>query len=184
MRTRINASCREMCGSRRVYIVWPSSFPMGNNHSIHVSRTPFPTIRFLVRRLRFWGGPSSLASRWSGLAILGLAWAFLLRGSRDRGCLLSNALTNSIAFSKSSRQCHSSCSLPHPFHRTRYRRSYPPSTKTHSFRTIFSTSHSPLNSSSSSIVGLGSAVGGPLSQGQALILLVYKGPRFSAHLIR
>jgi hypothetical protein len=31
----------------------------------------------------------------------------------------------------------SSCSLPHPFHRTRYRGSYPPSTKTHSFRTIF-----------------------------------------------
>jgi hypothetical protein len=135
---------------------------MGNNHSIHVSRTPFPTVRFLVRRLRFWGwgGPSSLASRRSGLAILGLAWAFRLGGSRDRGCLLSNALTNSIAFSKSSRPCHSSCSLPHPFHRTRYRRSYPPSTKTHFFRTIFSTSHSPLDSSSSSIAGLGSAVGG------------------------
>jgi hypothetical protein len=104
-----------MCGGRRVYVVWPSSFPMGNNHSIHVSRTPFPTVRCLVRRLRFWGGPSSLASRRSGLAILGLAWAFLLGGSRDRGCLLSNALTNSIAFSKSSRPCHSSCSLPQLF---------------------------------------------------------------------
>jgi hypothetical protein len=131
---------------------------MGNNHSIYVSQTPFLTVRFLMRRFRFKGDPSSLASKRSGLAILGLAWAFLFRSSRDRGCLLSNALTNFVAFSKSLRPCHSSYSLPHSFHRTRYCGLYPLSIKTYFFRIIFSMSHSLLDSSSSSIAGLGSAI--------------------------
>jgi hypothetical protein len=147
-----------MCGGRRVYIVWLSSFLMGNNHSIHVSRTLFLTVRCFVRRFRFWGGPSLLASRRSGLAIFGLAWAFFLGGSRGRGCLLSNAVINSIAFSKLSRLCYSSCSLPYLFYRTRYRGSYPLSIKAHSFPTIFFTSYSLLDSNSFSIAGLGSAV--------------------------
>jgi hypothetical protein len=71
-------------GTYKVITYLPSLFSMGNNHSIHVSRIPFPTVRFLVRRLRFWGGgPSSLARRWrSGRAILGLIRAGFWAGQR------------------------------------------------------------------------------------------------------
>jgi hypothetical protein len=131
---------------------------MGNNRNIHVFRIPFLTVRFLIRRLRFRKGPSSLVNKKSKLAILGLAWDFFFKGSRDRGCLLSNALINSVAFSKSLKPCHLSCFLFYFFYRTKYCGSYLLLIKIHFFRIILFTSHSLLDSSSFSIASLKSII--------------------------